>query len=42
MLRAKRQFTGSSMMNLVKTQENQGAGVAPKSKTPMLFGAFKQ
>ena len=41
MLRAKRHFTGSSMMNLVKTQENKGAGVAAKGKAPMLFGAYR-
>jgi len=48
MFRAKRMVTGSammggsSMMSLVKTGENQGAGVAAKTKRPMLFGYGKK
>ena len=48
MFRAKRMAAGgsltsaSSMMSLVKTGENQGAGVAAKTKRPMLFGFNKK
>ena len=42
LLQTQKQLGGNSMMNLVKTKENQGAGAAAKSKPAMLFGAFKK
>ena len=42
LLRAKRQIGGSSMMNLVKTGENQGQGAATQVKRPLMFGGAKK
>lgn len=42
LLRAKRQIGGSSMMNLVKTGENQGQGATAKGKRPLMFGGAKK